>query len=53
MRSVESYHGRPMHTPLYDLRTVTLKQVRDLCERFHCYASVGNAATYSFGRIRG
>jgi hypothetical protein len=33
----------------YDLRTVTLSQVRCLCEQFHWYASAGAAAVYCFG----
>lgn len=33
----------------YTMRRVTLKEVRDLCERFHGYGSVGASATYAFG----
>lgn len=34
---------------MIDLRDINLTDVRELCERFHGYGSVGNAAVYSFG----
>lgn len=35
--------------PKYDMRLISLVEVRSLCERFHGYGSAGNAAVYCFG----
>lgn len=35
--------------PSYDMRTVSLSDVRYLCEQFHGYGSAGNTAVYAFG----
>lgn len=39
--------------PKYDLRPIGIEPVRELCERFHGYGSVGNAAVYRFGVLEG
>lgn len=38
-----------MKSPGYDLRPVTVGEVRGLCERYHGYGSCGASATYAFG----
>lgn len=33
----------------YDIRGITLEEVRNLCERHHGYGGVGSASSYAFG----
>lgn len=38
-----------MKTPKYDLRSCSLKEIKELCQRFHGYGNAGGFAVYSFG----
>lgn len=42
-----------MKTLGYDIRAITLEEVRVLCERFHGYGSAGGRSTYCFGVFEG
>ena len=33
----------------YDIRPISLNEVRQLCEKYHRYGSAGEAGTYCFG----
>lgn len=38
---------------MYDIRPITMNEVRALCERFHGYGSSGSVAVYAFGVYEG
>ncbi len=40
-----------MKSPGYDIREITLEDVRTLCEKHHGYGSAGGASVYAFGVV--
>lgn len=40
-------HSKPPSR--FDIRAVRPSDIKDMCRRFHAYASSGNSCTYAFG----